>query len=204
MDVQLKKGVAHLKRNDPILLRIIKDHGECTLIPSKTYFQNIVRSIISQQLSVKAAATIYKRFLQNLKGKITPAAISKLKPEEFRSAGVSGQKMRYLIDLSNFCLKNNRFFSNLENHSNQEIITELTKIKGIGEWTAQMFLIFSLNRLNVLPKADIGVKNSIKIHYNFKNHPDSKSIDKIALNWGEYSSIAAWYLWRALDNRKKP
>jgi len=201
MNTLLAKGIQHLESTDKVLREIIKKQGTCDLSPSKNYFQNLVRAIIAQQLSSKASATIHERFSKILGNQITPENILKLKNEEFRGSGVSNQKMNYLIDLSKIYIKDKYVFSNLEKYSNEEIIAVLTKINGIGLWTAQMFLIFSLNRLNVLPLDDTGIRNSVKVHYKLKKHPDKKSLKKIASKWGEYSSIAVWYLWKALDNK---
>jgi len=190
MKILIEAGIEHLKSKDKVLSKIISERTRCDLKPSRTYFRNLVRSIISQQLAVKASATIFRRFSEVLGGKITAENILKLDKRQFRKAGVSPQKMGYLIDLSKVYLQDKKIFDNLEKFSNEEIIQELTKIKGIGVWTAQMFLIFSLNRLNVLPLDDLGIKNSIRIHYKLKEHPDKETMTKIAVKWGKYSRIA--------------
>jgi len=199
---QILEGTNYLIKNDLILKEIIKKEGQCKLTPSRTYFKNLVKSIIGQQLSTKAARTIFIRFCEKINNKIIPDNILKLKQMDFREVGVSKQKMNYLIGLSKTYKKDENFFKSLTKHSNEEIITELTKIKGIGLWTAGMFLIFSLNRLNVLPLDDVGFQNSIKLHYKLRKKPNTKKMLNIAKNWGEYSSIAAWYLWQGLDNNK--
>jgi len=199
---KIAKGINYLKQNDLVIAGIIEKENRCDLKPSRTYFKNLVRSIISQQLSSKAANTIYRRFVTKIGNKVIPQNIINLEDIHFREAGISKQKMNYLIELSKIYIKDEKFFRSLSKHTNTEIINELTKIKGVGLWTAQMFLMFSVNRLDVLPLDDIGIQNSIKMHYKLKGKPDKKKIIKIAKNWGEYSSIACWYLWESLDNRK--
>ena len=201
MRKSIKLGIKFLVCSDPIMADIINKYGSCNLKPSKTYFRNLVSSIISQQLSSKAANTIYNRFLEKINNHLSPENILQLSPEEFRSAGISKQKMSYLIALSNTFMEDREFFNKLNKHSDDEIIKELTKIKGIGLWTAQMFLIFSLNRLNVFPVDDVGIRNSIKLHYKLRKEPDKKRLIAISNKWGEYKSIASWYLWKALDDK---
>jgi len=202
MSDPLQTGIKYIKKNDKILKGIICCHENCNLKPSKNYFKDLVRSIISQQLSAKASSTIFKRFSKLLNYKINPKTILKLNPVDFRIAGISIQKSKYLLHLSDIYLSDQRIFKRLYKLSNEEIIIELIKIKGIGLWTAQMFLIFSMNRLDVLPLDDIGIRNSVKLHYNLKYPPNQKKIIEISKNWGNYSSIAVWYLWKGLDNKK--
>lgn len=199
--MNIKEGIVFLKNSDPIVNNLISKHGACDLKPSNTYFQNLVKSIISQQLSNKAASTIYKRFEAKVSNLVTPQKVLRLNNQHFREAGISKQKMGYLLELCNIYIKDIDFFKNIITYKNAEIIEELTKIKGIGTWTAQMFLIFSLNRLDVLPLDDIGLRNSVKLHYKLRKNPDKKKLILISKKWGNYSSIAVWYLWKALDNK---
>ncbi|MCX6198594.1 MAG: DNA-3-methyladenine glycosylase 2 family protein [Bacteroidetes bacterium] len=201
MQKLLTSATHHLKQNDKVLKQIIIKTGDCTLTPSKTYFQNLVKAIISQQLSTKAAATIHRRFIEKLENEITPLNILKLKQTEFREAGISIQKIKYLTDLSRIFIEDSKIIENIHMLTDEQIIQELTKIKGVGIWTAQMFLIFSLNRLDVLPLEDVGFKNSVKLHYGLKHEPDKETLLKLSKKWGNYKSIAVWYLWQALDNK---
>lgn len=201
MNFKISNGTEYLKKNDRVLNTIILKYGACNLKPSKSYFEDLVRSIISQQLSSKASATIHNRFSEMLRNEITPENVLKLNQKDFKSVGVSIQKTNYLKHLSKIYLEDKSIFDNFSKLNNDQIIHELVKIKGIGQWTAQMFLIFSMNRLNVLPLDDIGIKNSLKIHYKLRKHPNEKKMLTISKNWGEYSSIAVWYLWKALDNQ---
>ncbi len=196
------KAISHLRTADPILKNIIDRIGECTLAPMNNYFVALLEAIISQQLSVKAAATIFSRFLglytdgKNPK----PADILATPNDQLRQAGLSRQKLSYVKDLAEK-LENGaidtRKFSLM---SDKEIIDELVQVKGIGRWTAEMFLIFALNRPDVLPVDDLGFRKAIKLEYNLSELPDAKQIEKIAVPWHPYSTIATWYLWESLDN----
>jgi len=201
MDDNIQIGVNLLKLNDPVLKKIIEDHGECTLKSSNSYFKNLVRSIISQQLSVNAAKTIYNRLLDECKT-ITPRQVKSQSIENLRRAGLSNQKAEFILSLANFAIKNPKFFKEIEKLPDEEIIIELRKIRGIGEWTAQMFLIFSINRLNVLPINDVGFRRSVRKNYSINENADlDEEILNISKLWGNYRTIAAWYLWKSLDNK---
>ena len=199
MNKKLCSAVEYLRNNDKIMSCIIDDVGRCTLKSTKDYFRSLVKSIVYQQLAVKAVRTIYDRFLDELGNELTPENVLKLKDNQFRKAGISGRKMSYLIDLSNKFLDgtiNNKILHKLED---EELIEHLTQIRGIGRWSAEMFLIFSLTRPNVLPMDDLGFKKSVMINYNLRKMPSNDKIKKIAKNWGDYKSIAVWYLWQSVN-----
>ncbi len=191
----------HLRRVDPVLARIIKQQGRCTIKPDRRYFQSLVEAILSQQLSVKAAATIFGRFRALLGGKVLPEKILALREEQFRGVGISRQKTAALRDLSlkwQDGLVNSRRFARM---SEEEIIAALTQVKGIGRWTAEMFLIFSLCRLDVLPVADLGFRNAVKRAYGLRKLPEPKRLNALAEKWKPYRAIATWYMWASLDNK---
>jgi len=200
----LRAGIKHLKTNDPILAEVITRYPEPTFKPHQNYYQALVDAIISQQLSVKAAASIERRF-QALFGGVfpTPEQILATDHEALRSVGLSRAKATYIQDLALHILDQKLLIGRLPSLSNEEIIRELVAVKGIGEWTAHMFLIFSLGRLDVLAVGDLGIKNSIQKLYGLAEAPTPDNIQTIAEqhNWHPYESLACWYLWQALDNK---
>ena len=201
--INLAAAEKHLCRVDAVLAKIIAQQGQCTLKPDRRYFQSLVEAILSQQLSVKAAATIIGRFLVLLGGKALPAPILSLRDEQFRGVGISRQKMAALRDLS---LKWQSGFVNPRRFaamSDEEIIAALTQVKGIGRWTAEMFLIFSLARLDVLPVDDLGFRNAVRCAYRLRKSPDAKRLAALAEKWKPYRAIATWYMWASLDNKPK-
>jgi len=199
----LKKAVLHLLSHDVILAEVITLYGNCTLKPHTQYYQELVESIISQQLSVKAAASITKRFVELFGGTFPlPEVILAKSIEELRTAGLSQAKASYIQDLAWHVSNDKLNFARFQTLSNEEIISELTAVKGIGEWTAQMFLIFSMGRLDVLPVGDLGIKNGIMRLYNLKKLPTPAEVSEIAASnsWHPYESVASWYIWKSLDN----
>ncbi len=174
-----------------------------TINPHKNYYQELVESIVSQQLSVKAADTILKRFIA-LFGDDFPAPEKVLEKdiEALRSAGLSRQKGSYIQDLALKVIEGEVQFTHLDSLTNDEVIAELTKIKGVGVWTVHMFLIFSMGRLDVLPTGDLGIKNGIQKIYSFEKQPSEQEIKEVALkyHWHPYESAAAWYVWKSLNN----
>jgi DNA-3-methyladenine glycosylase II len=162
-----------------------------------------VESIISQQLSVKAAASIQRRFLELFAGNFpTPSAILTKTPEDLRAAGLSWAKAAYIHDLAQHIKNGNIAFDKLDSRSNQEIIAELTDVKGIGEWTAHMFLIFCMGKLDILPTGDLGIRNGIKAIYGLAAVPTPQQVIEVAEQnkWHPYESVASWYVWHFLDN----
>lgn len=199
--LEIRNGINHLIARDPVLKTIISQSPVCTIKRHKNYYPAVVRSIIGQQLSIKAAASIYKKFSARFGKQPKPENISAASVEELRSFGLSNAKARYVKDLSEKILSNELSFKNVSKKSNDEIINELTKVKGIGVWTAHMFLIFTLGRLDVLPVGDLGIKNAIKKNYRLKELPDEAKIVSLCKKnkWQPYQSIASWYLWMSLE-----
>lgn len=201
----LKDAAAHLKKSDPVMAGIIGSDLLPNITPHKNYYQELVESIISQQLSVKAAATIFKRFLALFPGGNfpTPGQILEKDIEELRGVGLSRQKGSYIQDLAVKVIEETVRFNHLDTLSNDEVIAELTQIKGVGVWTVHMFLMFCMGRLDVLPTGDLGIKNGIYKLYNLKEKPTPEELEKIAKKnkWHPYESAASWYVWHSLDNQ---
>lgn len=201
----LREAASHLVGADMTLAPIIAVAGLPSIIPNKNYYQKLVESIISQQLSVKAAATILKRFLELFPGTEfpTPGQILEKDIEVLRSVGLSRQKATYIQDLAVKVLEETVRFNHLDALSNDEVIAELTKIKGVGVWTVHMFLIFCMGRLDVLPTGDLGIKNGIYNLYKLSEKPTPEEMETIATlhKWHPYESVASWYVWHSLDNK---
>ena len=195
----MRRAVIHLRKCDPILGAIIERVGPCRMEFSPAEFSSLAEAIVYQQLNGKAAATIFKRFAALAGEPIKPDGILKLSDEQLRSVGLSKQKSAYLKDLAAKVASGALDFSRLPDLSDEEVIKQLTQVKGIGVWTAHMFLIFSLRRPNVLPTGDYGVQMAVKKHYRKRKLPKPKDMEKIARPWEPYRSVACWYLWRSLD-----
>jgi DNA-3-methyladenine glycosylase II len=199
--LQLKAAVAHLAAHDPIMAKAITAMGLPTFTPHADYYRELVGSIISQQLSIKAAATIEKRFLALFDGVPGPQQILAKSVDELRAVGMSNAKATYVRDLATHVQQGTLHINRLPDLNNQEIIKELTAVKGIGEWTAHMFMIFALGRLDVLPVGDLGFKNGVKKLYNLPAVPTPKEVTAIAKknHWHPYESVATWYAWQSLN-----
>jgi DNA-3-methyladenine glycosylase II len=195
----MRRVVSHLKKSDPVLAAIIERVGRPVVQPRPATFWALARSIVFQQLNGKAAKTIFDRLEQAAGGELTPASLLALSEEQMRAVGLSKQKASYLRDLAQKTHAGELDFAALPAMSDEEIIERLTRIKGIGVWTAQMFLMFALQRPNVMPTADYGLRAAIKKAYRMRNLPTPKRMLKLAENWRPYCTIACWYLWRSLD-----
>lgn len=200
---QLKRAATHLSSHDPHLAEVIARTGPCTIEPHSNYYQELVESIIGQQLSVKAASTIRQRFLNLFGGTVPmPQDILGRSIDELRAVGLSRAKSLYVQDLALHIMDGRLEINKLPELSNKEVISELTAVKGIGEWTAHMFLMFSLGRLDVLAIGDLGVRNGIQRLYKLPAVPDAAGVQKIAeqYQWHPYETVACWYIWKSLDN----
>ncbi len=192
-----------LLRRDPILAALIRRHGPCGLAAAQRadHFSALVRAIVGQQLSTKAAATIHRRLIALAgSGAANPESLVRLSDAQLRSVGLSRQKTAYLRDLCARVADGDVRLDALERMSDEEVIAELTKVKGVGRWTAEMFLMFRLHRPDVLPAGDLGIVNAVKNVYRLRKKPTSARIMKIGEAWRPYRSVASWYLWRSLDN----
>jgi DNA-3-methyladenine glycosylase II len=219
----MRRAVNHLKKSDPVMRAIIERVGPCRMEFGPPEFHSLAESIVYQQLNGKAAETIFNRFAAVAGEPLTPEGILKLTDERMRSVGLSKQKSAYLKDLATKTAAGMLNFSQLSDQADDEVIEHLTQVKGIGVWTAQMFLMFTLKRENVLPTGDFGVRMAMFKHYLDAQRAKSSSkktslkkpakkarprkvrlptpeqMEKIAKCWEPYRSVACWYLWRSLD-----
>ena len=197
----MRKAILHLKHADATLARIIEGVGPYRIRYSEPVFETLARSIIFQQLSGKVATVICNRVAAAApQGQVTPAAILSLTHEQLRLCGLSNQKARYLRDLAERTMSGEIMFESLSNLADAEVISHLTRVKGIGVWTAHMFLIFALRRPDVLPTGDLGIRSAIKRAYGMRQLPKPARMEKLAAPWRPYCSVASWYLWRSLEN----
>ncbi|MCW5654119.1 DNA-3-methyladenine glycosylase 2 family protein [Hydrogenophaga sp.] len=188
----------HLMKRDRVMKKLIPQYGGACLQSRGDAFVTLARSIVGQQISVKAAQSVWDRF-ECLPRKMTPAYVLKLKVDDMRAAGLSARKVEYLVDLALHFANDQVHVKGWATMDDEAIIAELVAIRGIGRWTAEMFLIFHLMRPNVLPLDDIGLQNGISQCY-FSGEPVSRSeIREVAGSWAPYCSVATWYIWRSLD-----
>jgi DNA-3-methyladenine glycosylase II len=195
----MRKAINHLKKSDPVLAAIIEKIGPCRMQFGDPTFHSLAEAILYQQLNGKAAVTIFNRFTTLAGDPVTPEGILKLSDAEMRGVGLSKQKTSYLRDLSEKSKAGLLEFERLPELTEHEVIEHLTQVKGIGVWTAHMFLIFTLRRPDILPTGDYGVQAAIKKHYRKRRWPKPAVMEKIAKPWSPYRSIACWYLWKSLD-----
>ena len=192
-----------LLRRDPVLAALIREHGPCGLAAAQRadHFSALVRAIVFQQLSTKAASTIYGRMVALLPGAaLTPESLAALTDERLRTAGISRQKAGYLRDL---CAKVSAGvvpLDDLEHMEDEQVIAALTTVKGIGRWSAEMFLMFRLHRPDVLPVGDLGIVNAVMKVYRLRKKPTPDRLRRLGEAWKPFRSVASWYLWRSLDN----
>ena len=198
--------VAKLGAADPVMERLIEEHGaivrrELREEQRGDAYGALLRSIVGQQLSTKAARTIYGRMLELFDGHApTPKQLLAADPDAIRAAGLSRPKIAYLRDLAQHVEDGELELDRLDELSDEQIIEELTAVKGIGDWSAHMFLMFHLGRPDVLPVGDQGIRNAVKAQYRLRRLPDAKRLEKIAKPWRPYRTLACLYLWSSLDN----
>jgi DNA-3-methyladenine glycosylase II len=198
-----RASVRHLKRVDPVLARVIESVGPCRLPVRRegTHFQALARSIVFQQLSGKAAGTIHGRFAALFaNGEPEPSSLVAFTDLQLRGVGLSRQKIGYLRDLSHKIVSGALPLDEVDRMDDDELIAHLVQVKGIGRWTAQMFLMFRLGRRNVLPELDLGIQNAIRRAYGKRKRPSPKQVRTIGAKWSPHSTVACWYLWRSLEN----
>jgi DNA-3-methyladenine glycosylase II len=194
----------HFKRADPVIARVIKRVGPFTLKPQRDRFKLLVRSILSQQVSMAAARSIWQRLEAVVEPDgIRPEVIARFTTAKLRESGISRQKAAYLLDLAEKCRVGTVRLSRLGRMNDEEVIEELIQVKGIGRWSAQMFLIFALGRPDVFPYDDFGLRSALHRLYDLKELPKRDACLPIGERWRPYSSIATWYCWRYLDLDKK-
>ena len=195
----MRKAILHLKKTDPVLRSLIDRVGAYRIEYRYPRFETLVRSIVYQQLSGKVAKVIFGRLVEAAGGQLTPEAILKLTPARMRKAGLSKQKTAYIRDLARKTKRGLLDFALLPGLSDEEVVAMLTQVKGIGVWTAHMFLMFALERPNVLPMGDLGIRMAIRKEYGMDELPNAKEIEERAAGWHPYCTVASWYLWRSLD-----
>jgi len=192
-----------LARRDPVIRDLIRRHGPCGLPDAQheDAFTALTHSIISQQLSTKAAATIARRFDALFGGIPTPAAVALADDAQLRAVGLSSQKIRYMRDLCSRVADGSLTLEKVNELSDEDVIQSLTQIKGIGRWTAEMFLMFRLHRPDVLPVDDLGILKAVQRAYGLRKLPRAERLTKIGEPWRPYRSVACWYLWASLENK---
>ena len=188
----------HLMKKDRVMKRLIPQFGEACLQSRGDAFSTLARSIVGQQISVKAAQTVWDRFAK-LPQEITPGNVLRLKVDDMRAAGLSVRKVEYLVDLSLHFDSGAVHVASWEGMDDEAIIAELIAIRGIGRWTAEMFLIFHLLRPNVLPLDDVGLINGISQNYFSGESVSRSDAREVAAAWAPYRTVATWYIWRSLD-----
>ena len=195
MLVEWDKAVTDLSKNDNIIAKIIADYPKERMEMKNDTLHTLVRSVVGQQISVRAADAIWNRLDEACNNSITENNLLKLSIEDMRKTGLSNTKSNYIMNIVNANLSE----FNWEDMNDEEVSNELCKIKGIGPWTADMFLIFRLGRTNILPLGDIGLVNAINLHYNNKEKLSKEELMKFKEKWSPWCSIATWYMWRSLD-----
>jgi len=196
----VRKITNHLKKKDPVLSAIVDRVGPYRMQFREPTFGALVGSIVSQQLSTKVARVIFGRLLAAMpNGELTPENILKLRPQEMRTLGLSARKVEYIRDIARHTRDGTLNFTALPELDDSAVIECLTQVKGIGVWTAHMFLMFALQRPNILAVGDLGIRSAIKKAYALDHLPSPAEIEELAANWHPYCTAACWYLWRSLE-----
>ena len=195
----MKEAIQHLKRSDPVLAEIIDRVGDYGIQFRDPDFETLVKSIVYQQLSGRVASVIFGRVVKAAGGKLTPESILKLRPARMRALGLSGQKTAYIRDLARHTRDGSVNFAELLDLPDETVIERLTEVKGVGVWTAHMFLIFALRRTDVLPWGDLGIRAAIRKAYGLAELPEAGEMEALAARWRPYCTVASWYLWRSLE-----
>jgi DNA-3-methyladenine glycosylase II len=201
MTTDYARARRHLARRDPILRDLMRVHGKCGLADAQNAdpFGALMKAIVSQQLSTKAAHTIYGRLISLFDGPPTPRALASLTDVQLRGVGLSGQNLRYMRDLADKVQGGSLPLHALDAMTDDEVIAALTQVKGIGRWTAEMFLMFRLHRPDVLPVDDLGIVKAVQKAYGLRKTPSPDRLNRIGEAWRPYRSVACWYLWRSLN-----
>lgn len=200
---KLRLAEKELAKRDKKLAPVIRASGPCRLRPHSDHYGELVGSVVGQQLSTKAAATIWRRVLDLFSGKMpTPQQLIKIEDQQLRDVGLSWAKVGYVKDLAQHIIDGRLDLEHISTMPNVRLIEQLTAVKGIGEWSAHMFMVFGLGRLDILPVGDLGIRKATQQLYGLKSLPDPAQIITIANknNWHPYESVASWYLWQSLDN----
>ena len=202
-DEKLRTAEDHLAKSDKKLAPVIKASGPCRLKPHSDHYGELVGSIVGQQLSSAAAGTIWRRVLDLFDGKMpTPEQLIKIDDQKLRDVGLSWAKVGYVKDLAEHILDRRLDLKHISTMPNEQLIEQLTAVKGLGEWSAHMFMMFGLGRLDILPVGDLGIRKAMMKLYGLDEMPDPARMITIANqnSWHPYESVASWYLWQSLDN----
>jgi DNA-3-methyladenine glycosylase II len=199
---RMQHALLHLRAADPVLARVIDDVGSYAIEFRDPDFETLVQSIVYQQLSGKVALVIFNRLVAAAgNGRLTPDNVLKLRAPRLRAAGLSQQKISYIRDLARQARSGTVDFAALPALTDEEVCAALTAVKGIGIWTAQMFLIFALRRINVMPSGDLGIRAAVRKLYGLEDMPKPAEVEELARKWHPYCTVASWYLWRSLENK---
>ncbi len=196
----MQEAIEHLRASDPVLAAIIDRVGEYRIMFRPPDFETLVKSIIYQQLSGRVAQVIFERLAGAMNGSgLTPEGILRLRPARMRSLGLSRQKVLYIRDLARMTRDGKVLFNKLPALADTDVIESLTQVRGVGVWTAHMFLIFALRRANVLPVGDLGIRAAIRKAYGLADLPTPAEVERIGAPWHPYRTVASWYLWRSIE-----
>jgi len=196
----MEDDVARLSKKDPVLAKVIAKLHPFEIHKGSSYYEALLESIVSQQLSIKASDTIWKRFILLLPDQeVIPESVYKIPDQKIRDAGISWQKVSYIKDLSLKTMESSILFEQFEIMTDEEIITELVKVKGIGRWTAEMFLMFAMNRPDVFSYGDLGLRRAIQKLYGLGHEPTQIEAERISMKWKPLRTLASRYLWRSLE-----
>jgi DNA-3-methyladenine glycosylase II len=195
----MENAVAHLRTADPVMGEIVARVGPCVITAREPTFETLARSITFQQLSGKAAGTIFGRVQKAVGRRFTATAFLRVTPEELRACGLSRQKIASLTDLAERVARREINFRKLVALPDEHVIESLSQVRGVGVWTVQMFLIFALGRPNVMPLSDLGIRTAVRKAYGLEALPTAAELSELARKWHPYCSVASWYLWRSLD-----
>jgi DNA-3-methyladenine glycosylase II len=201
----MQKAIRHLQAADPVMGGIIGHVGAYRIQFREPGFETLVRSIVNQQLSGRVAQVIFDRLLAAVPGgALTPLGVLALRPAKMRALGLSKQKTAYIRDLARLTRDGVLNFQALHGLPDAEVIERLTQVKGVGVWTAHMFLIFALRRTNILPSGDLGIRMAIRKAYSLPELPKPAEIETLGQRWHPYCTVATWYLWRSLEPKANP
>lgn len=197
----MRKALQHLRSADPVIGSLIDRIGPYKIEYLEPGFDTLARSIVYQQLSGKAALTIYNRLSDAVNGAVTPENVLKLRPARMRTLGLSKQKITYIRDLASHSRDGRLDFATLTELDDQAVTETLTRVKGIGVWTAHMFLIFALRRPDVLPVGDLGIQAAVRKAYGLEQMPTPGQVEQQGRAWRPWATVASWYLWRSLESK---
>jgi DNA-3-methyladenine glycosylase II len=197
----MKEATLHLRKADPVMAAIIRRVGKCELAVRNPTFETLARSITFQQLSGKAARTIFARLQASVGPRFTAASFLELSSDELRACGLSRQKIASLTDLAERVDRREISFRKLAGMTDEEVIALLSQVRGVGVWTVQMFLMFALQRPNVMPLGDLGIRNAVRKAYGLPELPKPAQLAELSQKWHPYCTVASWYLWRSLEGQ---